>query len=707
MPQAKKRPTRKYFTKLREIVPMPDLVEVQKKSYDWFFKEGLKELFNEVSPIKDFIGRNLELYLLDYYLDESKFDEATAKNKNITYEAPLRVNIRLVNKRTNEIKEQEIYLGDFPLMTERGTFIVNGVERVIVSQLIRSAGAFFSTQNIRGRNYYGSKIIPNRGAWLEIETDGKNVIYVKIDRKRKVPITALLRAFGYSTDEEILELFKDVDNHAEVKFIENTIEKDISHNEAEGLKEIYKRIRPGDLATVENARTLIHSMFFNFERYDFGKVGRYKINSRFSLDLPNNKETRILRKEDLVLVIKEIIRLNLTQDEADDIDHLGNRRVRAIGELVQGRFRIGLARMERIIRDRMSTLDINNLTPNQLINARPVMGIIKEFFMSSQLSQFMDQVNPLAELEHKRRLSAMGPGGLSRERAGFEVRDVHRTHYGKICPIATPEGPNIGLVGHLTSYARVNDFGFLETPYQKVLHEVSNKVKNLTGQIINETITNIIKKGEKITTLEAKKIVKTKKKTIAIKPIVRNEIVYLDAFEEEKYNIVSITTPVDEEGHFKNEYAEIRVKGSPKYDKVDKIDFIDVSTNQIISIATALIPFMEHDDGQRVLMGTNMQRQAVSVIKPQAPIIGTGVEEKAARDSGQVIVSKTTGKVISVDSKHIEIKGEKGINKYFLNKFSRSNASTSINQHPLVKKRELVKKGQIIADAGAERQSAV
>ena len=705
MPQVKTNSTRKYFTDLREFMPMPDLVEVQKKSYDWFFKEGLKELFDEVSPIKDFIGRELELYLVDYYLDEPKFDEVTAKSKNITHEAPLRVNIRLVNKRTNEVKEQEIYLGDFPLMTDRGTFVVNGVERVIVSQLIRSAGVFFSTQNIRGRNYYGSKIIPNRGAWLEIETDGNGIIYVKIDRKRKVPVTALLRAFGYSSDEEIIDLFKDVDNHPEVSFIKNTIEKDISHNEAEGLKEIYKRIRPGDLATVENARSLIYSMFFNFERYDFGKVGRYKINSRFSLDIPNNQETRVLRKEDLVLVIKEIIKLNLSQEEADDIDHLGNRRVRSVGELIQGRFRIGLARMERIIRDRMSTLDINSLTPNQLINARPVIGVIKEFFMSSQLSQFMDQVNPLAELEHKRRLSAMGPGGLSRERAGFEVRDVHRTHYGKICPIETPEGPNIGLVGHLASYARVNDFGFIETPYRKVLHNVDNSVKKLTGKIINESIKGIIKKGETITSVKAKEIVKTKKDTIDIKPIVTDEIIYLDAFEEEKYNTVSITTPINDDGYFVNDYAEIRVKGVPMYDKVDKIDFIDVATNQIISVATALIPFMEHDDGQRTLMGTNMQRQAVSVIKPQAPVIGTGIEEKAARDSGQVIISKTAGKVISIDSKHIKIKDSKNeINEYILNKFARSNASTSINQHVIVNKGDSIKKGQIIADGAATEQ---
>ncbi|MCD4760820.1 DNA-directed RNA polymerase subunit beta, partial [bacterium] len=539
MPQTKTSTSRKYFTESRETIPLADLIEIQKKSYNWFFKEGLKELFDEISPIKDFIGRDLELSFVDYYLDEVKFDEVTAKNKNITYEAPVRVNIRLANKRSGEVKEQEIYLGDFPLMTERGTFIINGVERVVVSQLIRSAGVFFTSQPLRGRRYYGAKIIPNRGAWLEIETDVKNIIYVKIDRKRKVPITALLRAFGYFTDEEIIELFKDVDTHPEVKFIKETLEKDISSNEAEGLKEIYRRIRPGDLATTDNARSLIHSMFFDFDRYDFGRVGRYKINSRFSLDIPNNKETRVLRKEDLILVIKEIVKLNLSQKDADDIDHLGNRRVRAIGELVQNRFRIGLARMERIVKDRMSTLDMSNLSPNQLINARPVIGVIKEFFMSSQLSQFMDQVNPLAELEHKRRLSAMGPGGLSRERAGFEVRDVHRTHYGRICPIATPEGPNIGLVGHLASYARVNDFGFIETPFRRVWHDVDNEPKHTKDKIAREDIKTpdgkklIVAQGQAINAGHAKELASHKEiETVPIKPVVTNEVIYFDAFEE-------------------------------------------------------------------------------------------------------------------------------------------------------------------------------
>lgn len=712
MPQVKTSTSRKYFTDLREAIPLTDLIEVQKKSYDWFFREGLKELFEEISPIKDFIGRDLELYFQDYYLDEPKFDEVKAKDKNITFEAPLRVNVRLVNKRTSEVKEQEIYLGDFPLMTDRGTFIINGVERVVVSQLIRSAGVFFTSQVMRGRRYYGAKLIPNRGAWLEIETDVNNVIYVKIDRKRKVPITALFRAFGYFTDEEITDLFKDVDTHPEVKFIKATIEKDISSNEAEGLKEIYRRIRPGDLATTDNARSLIHSMFFDFDRYDFGRVGRYKINSRFSLDIPNNKDTRVLRKEDLILVVKEIIRLNLTQEDADDIDHLGNRRVRAIGELVQNRFRIGLARMERIVKDRMSTLDMSNLTPNQLINARPVIGVIKEFFMSSQLSQFMDQVNPLAELEHKRRLSAMGPGGLSRERAGFEVRDVHRTHYGRICPIATPEGPNIGLVGHLSSYAKVNDFGFIETPFRLVHHDVDNDPKITTDKIARVDIKTpdgkkmIIGAGQTISATVAKELAKYKEiETVPIKPIVSNEIVYFDAFEEERYNTAAATTPIDEKGYFVNDYAEIRIKGNPTFDKVEKIDLLDVAPNQIISIATSLIPFLEHDDAVRALMGTNMQRQAVSVIRPQAPVVGTGVEAKAAMDSGQVIVAKEDGGVTYVDSRRIEVTSKKGeTTVYNLNKFARSNTSTSMNQHPIVDKGQKIKKGEAIADGAATDQ---
>ncbi|MDP3836531.1 MAG: DNA-directed RNA polymerase subunit beta [bacterium] len=655
----KKIAERKFFTDFKEVMPLPDLIEIQKDSYRWFLEEGLAELFDEINPVTDFIGRDLELYFEEYYLDEPKFSEVESREKNITYEAPLRVKTRLVNKKTDSVSNQEVYLGDFPIMTDKGTFIINGIERVIVSQLIRSAGVMFTAEFIKGKKCYGAKIIPNRGAWLEIETDSNKVIWVRIDRKRKVAVTSLLRAFGYETDEEIKKLFADVDlvkNEEEQTFIEATIEKDTAKNEAEGLQEVYRRIRPGDLASVDNARQLIHSMFFRFDRYDFGRVGRYKLNRRFSLDLANKKENRVLRKEDLLLIVKEVIRLNITKEAEDDIDHLGNRRIRAIGGLVQNRFRVGLARMERIIKDRMSTTDIATLTPNKLVNSRPVIGVVKEFFMSSQLSQFMDQTNPLAELEHKRRLSAMGPGGLTRERAGFDVRDVHATHYGRICPIATPEGPNIGLVGHLSSFARLNSYGFLETPYRRVKHD---------------------KTGSRIT----------------------DEIVFIDAFEEEKYITADATIPVDADNRIIVSRFEVRKFGQPGMEEVEKIDFVGVAANQIISIATSLIPFMEHNDGQRSLMGTNMQRQAVPLVKAEAPIVGTGVEARAARDSGHVVISKEDGIVIKSDASVIEVENKKGIvTKYVLNKFLRSNFSTCINQHPLVTVGEKVKAGQILSD---------
>lgn len=692
---------RRRFTNIRDAIDLPDLIEIQKRSYDWFFRDGLKELFEEISPVRDFIGRDLELSFLDYYLDEPKFDEVTAKSKNVTFEAALRVQVRLVNKKTGEIKEQEIYLGDFPLMTDRGTFIINGIERVVVSQLIRSAGAFFTSEFVRGRLTYGAKIIPNRGAWLELETDANGVITVKIDRKRKVPITSLLRAFGIGSDEQLLAQFKDIDT-GPVKFIEATVAKDDAHNEDEGLREVYKRIRPGDLATIENARDLIYKMFFSFDRYDFGRVGRYKLNTRFDFNFPNDKEHRVLQKEDVIEIVKEIIRLNNTGKAADDIDHLGNRRVRAIGELVQNKFRVGLARMERIIKDRMSTLDINTLTPNQLINARPVIGSIKEFFMSSQLSQFMDQHNPLAELEHKRRLSAMGPGGLSRERAGFEVRDVHRTHYGRICPIATPEGPNIGLVGHLASYARVNDYGFIETPFRKVVREVPNDGQSAVDEIARANYDGIVKHGEKITAAQAKQLKSTEQTTILVKPRATNEVVYLDAFTEERQITTSATSPTDERGHFLIDQVEGREHGEPAIVSVDRLDYIDVSPKQIVSIATALIPFLEHDDAVRALMGTNMQRQAVSCIKPEAPIVGTGVEARAAADSGQVILAQKAGSVTRVQANQIDLREDDGnIRSYHLRNFFRSNASTSINQKPAVDPGERIEIGGLLADGAA------
>ena len=691
-------------------VSLPNLIEVQKNSYSWFLEEGLKELFDEISPIRDFTGRDIELYFGDYYLDEPKFDELTSKEKNITYEAPLRVKVRLINEKSGDVKEQEIYLGDFPLMTDRGTFIINGIERVVVSQLIRSSGVFFTSELYRGRNYYGAKVIPNRGAWLEFETDTNNVIWVKIDRKRKVAVTSLLRAFGYETDEEIQKLFEKVDTHSSIRYIDATLQKDVASNEAEGLKEVYKRIRPGDLATVDNARSLIHSMFFRFDRYDFGRVGRYKINRRFGLDIENTKENRVFRKEDLVAIIGEIISLNIGQQQPDDIDHLGNRRIRAVGELIQNRFRIGLARMERIVKDRMSTFDIENLSPNRLINARPVIGSIKEFFMSSQLSQFMDQTNPLAELEHKRRISAMGPGGLTRERAGFEVRDVHSSYYGRICPIATPEGPNIGLVGHLSSHARINEYGFIETPYYKVVTEVENKVKQLTGEKARGTIKDdsgavIVKDGEAITKELAEKITKTKHETITVHPRVTDEIEYLDAFKEEKSVTTTVNSRVDDRGFFLDERVEARKFSKPTVVRVEELDYQDIASNQIISIATSLIPFVEHDDAARALMGTNMQRQATSLIMPDAPRVGTGIEEKAARDSGHVIIAENDGKAIVVSAAEIQILEDGGdIKTYRLNKFIRSNSYGSINQRPIITKGDKVKKGQVLADGPSTDQ---
>ena len=704
---------RKYFTGPDKSIPLPDLFEIQKDSYDWFAKEGLSNLFDEISPITDFTGRDLELFFDDYYFDEPKFDEVESRAKNATYEAPLRVNTRLVNKRTGQSTKQEVFLGDFPLMTENGTFIVNGIERVVVSQLIRSSGVIFTSEITRGQKSYGAKIIPNRGAWLEFETDANKVIWVRIDRKRKVAATSLLRVFGFGTDEEIIKLFKDVDvksdEEDEKTYIEATLGKDAAVNEDEGIKEVYKRIRPGDLATTENAKQLIHSMFYRFDRYDFDRVGRYKLNKRFNFDIPNNKETRVLRPEDLIAVISEIIRLNITQDQEDDIDHLGNRRVRAIGELIQNKFRIGLSRLERIVKDKMSTGDVSTLTPNKLINARPIIGVVKEFFMSSQLSQFMDQTNPLSELEHKRRLSAMGPGGLSRERAGFDVRDVHTTHYGRICPIATPEGPNIGLVGHIASYARLNSYGFLETPYLKVYSNLENDPILTAGKIAREDIKDkkgkiIIKSGNKITKEKAKELAKLldSKTIIPVKPILGEEVEYIDAFEEERYTTAAYTVPVDKNGYFLVDNCDGRRHGKPTTIDVTELDYIGVAAHQIISIATSLIPFMEHDDGQRALMGTNMQRQAIPLIIPESPVVGTGIEGRAAQDSGHLILAKEDGEVVTVDGGVIEVKNKKGdIRTHHLTKFLRSNASTCINQQPIVNKGQMIKKGQVLNDTFA------
>jgi DNA-directed RNA polymerase subunit beta len=699
---------RKFF-KSMSMVSLPNLIEVQSNSYNWLLEKGLRELLDEVNPIVDFTEKDLELSFKEYYLDEPKYNEVVAKNKNISYEAPLRCKAQLLIKKTGEVKEQEIYFGDFPLMTERGTFIINGVERVVVSQIIRSPGVFFSMDYQKGKKLFGAKIIPNRGAWLEIETDAEGAIYVKIDRKRKVAITSLLRAFGYGTDAKLLETFSDIDK-GEVSFIEETIKKDIAKNQGEGYKEVYRRIRPGDLATESNAKQVIDSMFFSFEKYDFGAVGRYRLNQRLEVESPNDEAHRILTHDDLVLIIKEIIRLNNDpQSVADDIDHLGNRRVRSVGELVQNKLRVGFARTARNIKDRMSTCDLETVVPGQLVNSRPIAASIKEFFASSQLSQFMDQVNPLAELEHKRRISAMGPGGLTRERAGFEVRDVHHSHYGRICPVETPEGPNIGLVGHLATYTKINQYGFLETPYLQIKKEVENNIEELENRILDEDIAGIIS-GTLLDKNNIEKITELKsQKTIKVKPFVSKEIDYINATVEDRKIITYAGINIDEFGNILDAVVGARVKGNTTEIEATKLDYIDVSAKQCISVATSLIPFLEHDDANRALMGSNMQRQAVSCVKPQAPLVGTGIEDKAAVDSGQVVVAKADGEVTEVDADHIIIKEEAPVGAkkpffkrdYHLQSFVKSNAFTSMNQVPRVMKGDMIKKGQLLADGAS------
>ena len=649
---------RRYFKAAPPALDLPNLIEVQKNSYDSFLAEGLRELFDEISPVRDFTGRSLELTFGEYTLEDPKVSEDTARERNVTFEAPLRVQVQLTNLETGEIREQEVFLGDFPKITDRGTFIINGVERVVVSQLVRSAGVFFTSDRVGTRSFYGAKVIPTRGAWLEIETSNKGQLFVKIDRKRKIPVTSLLRILGMPTNEDIINAFSDVDTNEEHHYIEATLERDGAQTVDQALIEIYKRIRPGDLATVDNAKSLIDSTFFDFSRFDFGKVGRYKLNQRLNLDVKNDKEHRILRAEDIVAIIKEVIRLNNTQDVADDIDHLKNRRIRSVGELIQLSFRRGLLRVERIIKDRMSVSEADSVTPAQLINVRPIVAATQEFFASSQLSQFMDQTNPLSELGHKRRLNAMGPGGLTRERASFEVRDVHVSHYGRICPIETPEGPNIGLVTSLASYARINEYGFIETPYRRIEH-----------------------KGKK--------------------SFVTDKIDYLDAGQEEGLVIAQANAPLAKDNSFANHRVIVRKGFAPGEEDAAAVDYIDVSPKQIVSITAALIPFLEHDDAARALMGSNMQRQAVATVRPQAPLVGTGIEERTAYDTGQVVISDVDGEVDFVDATRVDIKGKSGLSSYPLRKFVRSNQDMGLVQRPTVSMGEKIRKGQVIADGPA------
>jgi DNA-directed RNA polymerase subunit beta len=687
---------RTYFTNQDDIINPPNLVSHQNTSFQWFVDEGLGELLAEISPIDDYTGTKLSITFKDYHFEDPKMSETEARENNVSYEAPLKATVELTNKVTGEVKEQEIYLGDYPWMTSRGTFVINGAERVVVSQLIRSSGVFFTADPYGANRLYGAKIIPVRGAWLEFETAANGAMYVKIDRKRKIAITTLLKALSMST-EQIKEAFKHVDQ-GQVNHIDATLEKDPTTSANEALIEVYRRLRPGDLATVDNARSLLENMFYNFKRFDFGRVGRYKINKRLNLDVPNTIENRVMRIEDLLAVISEIIRLNVTQDPADEIDSLANRRVKLVGELVQRQFRIGLLRMERNAKDRMSMSEIETVTPAQLINARPVVAAVREFFASSQLSQFMDQINPLSELAHKRRLSSMGPGGLSRERAGFEVRDAHATHYGRICPVETPEGANIGLVLNLASFARINEYGFIETPYRKVINAVP--AKQAAGHIARVDLEDdkgkvIVKAGATITGAQAHKLAAVKNRaTWPVKAKVTTEIVYLDAAEEESSTIAGAGNEIDEHGYFKEPRVSARINLDAGEIDADEVTYMDSAQSQTIGSSAGLIPFVEKNYVLRSLMGSNQQRQAVPLIKPQAPIVGTGLESTVAHNTGQLTVAEEDGVVEKATADEVVVSYKKaGKVTYHPIHYMRSNEGSSINQIVVVDSGDKVKAG--------------
>ncbi len=638
---------RKLFGKIPEILPVPNLIAIQKDSYKWFLGEGLKEIFMDISPIEDFTG-NLAVEFGEHSFGEFKYDVDECKEKDMTFSAPLFVEVRFINRETGEIKEQTVFMGDFPLMTDKGTFVINGTERVVVSQLVRSPGVYFDMEmdKTSDKELFFAKVIPSRGAWLEFETDKRDVIGVRLDRKRKQPATVLLRALGWTDDESILKLF---DN---AELIQTTLERDHTRSQEDALIDIYKKLRPGEPPTIDSAKLLLDNLFFNRRRYDLARVGRHKLNKKLGLKV--DPELTTLSPEDVVETIRFLVKVHGGMEEGiDDIDHFGNRRVRSVGELIQNQVRIGLARMERVVRERMTTQDVEAITPQTLINIRPVVAAIKEFFGSSQLSQFMDQTNPLAGLTHKRRLSALGPGGLSRERAGFEVRDVHTSHYGRMCPIETPEGPNIGLIGSLSTYAQVNEFGFIETPYRKVKNGRATK-----------------------------------------------EMHYLTADEEDKYVVAQANAPLDSKGKFTEPTVLCRVRdGNIKQVHPEEVDFMDVSPRQIVSVATAMIPFLEHDDANRALMGSNMQRQAVPLLRSDAPLIGTGMEYRAAKDTGDVITAKRAGKITYVTANRIEVSAGKGDpDVYKIAKFRRSNQGTCINQKPIVDEGQQVEEGQVLAD---------
>ena len=652
-----KKPTtsseRVYFTSGDNALPLPNLIAHQKDSWRWFVEEGLSEIFSEINPIDDYTGQKLSLKFGKYYFGEPKNTDQFAKENNLTFEAPLHATVELTNKTTGVVEEQEIYLGEYPWMTDRGTFVINGTERVVVSQLIRSAGVFFTAETVAGRNYYGAKIIPGRGAWMEFETASNGTIYVKIDRRRKIPATTLLRALGYPKTSEIKELFADIDT-GDVKYIDETLDKDTSRGANEALIEVYRRLRPGDLATVDNARQMIERMFFDFKRFDYSRVGRYKLNQRLGLDVANTAENRTLQMSDLVAILREIIRLNNTQEPADDIDALSNRRVRLVGELIARQFRVGMLRMQRNAMDRMSVADLESVSPSQLINARPIVAAVREFFTSSQLSQLLDEVNPLSELSHKRRLSSTGPGGLTRERAGFEVRDAHPTHYGRICSVETPEGANIGLVLNLAAYARVNEYGFIETPYLRV-------------------------KDGKVT----------------------DELVYLDASQEIGEVIADAGEALNEDGTFRDERVNARSNMQPSQVDASQVTYMDAAHRQILGSTAALVPFIEKTRVDRALTGSNMQRQAVPLLCPESATVGTGIEKAVAENSGHLIQASADGEVVRADADEVHVKYADGVKIYTLKHFVKNNDDRCYNQKVRVERGDKVKKGDILIEGAS------
>jgi len=652
---------RAFFSKEDAILETPDLIAHQKESWKDFVDNGLSEIFEEINPIDDYTGQKLALRFKSYEFQAPKTTKEFAKENNLTFEAPLHVQVELTNKVTGEVKEQEIYLGDYPWMTNQGTFIINGTERVIVSQLIRSEGVYFNAETgSDGKKYYGAKLIPVRGAWLEFETDPKTgVIYVKIDRRRKLPVTTFLRALGRMTNAEMREIFADVDN-GDVKFIQSTLEKDQSAGPNEALIEVYRRLRPGDLATIENARNMIERMFFDFKRFDYGRVGRYKINKRLKLETSNTTENRSFQMEDLFEIIKEVIRLNNSQGEVDDIDSLDNRRVKLVGELVARQFRVGMLRMQRNAMDRMSMTDIETVTPGQLVNARPVVAAVREFFAGSQLAQVMDETNPLSELSHKRRLSSMGPGGVTRDRAGLEVRDSHPTHYGRICLVETPEGGNVGLVTNLATFARINEYGFIEAPYLRV------------------------KDGR-----------------------VTDEVVYLDADHEMHEIIADAGSKLNEDGSFVESQVSARKNLIPSQVSSSEVTFMDAVHRQVLGAAASLIPFAERDRIDRALTGSAMQKQAVPLLWNEAPTVGTGVEADIARNLSQIIVAEDDGEVIRADSVAVEVKYASGTVKYELKHFEKTADDRCYNQKVVVSRGQKVKKGDILAEGASIKDGEI